>query len=265
MSFISRERDSIFLKRYRTLDESKNYSILLSLMQNIPSQDEVTVVNKLPENIEAIIQSNLSLVCKENGKILYNVLNRLYGHYKDYNEGLSYISAFILCIVDEDQCYWVVRHIIDNIYQSNIWTQSSTELLTEIEVISHIVDTERPDVSLFMKNKGLKYNLFISEYLYKLFINVMERDDLLLFFIRLFTVDQPLMYIYGVIINTLIELCGSAETTVWNMLNKLSSISPSKYSIKCSADIPLHRLISRASVEFIASRNYDSDSDYDSE
>lgn len=206
--FLDREASNLLvLKNYRDIKRSPEYDNFLNMLKercsSLPPHKniECKIADK---GIHRIIREDVyRSVCEDNYADVIYVLTQVYLTHNNYCQGLSYIASFFCCFLDPVNVVKIIKYIIE-IYGTNIWTSELNGLHVEIAVIDSIIDATCPEIKSYMNKHNLRLDFFIQKYLYSMFINVLDSDNIIKFFTGYF--ESGPEYCYKVIIAILKKL-----------------------------------------------------------
>lgn len=236
--FFEREirlNNNLVLKKYKNIKCIKLYNKLINLeiIKEISNSklelNNFENINLIPNNISNLIKNDVErcVIDDDNKCILNNVLSYIYINNKNYNQGLSYIATILLSLTDDIK-YTInlLLYITNNLFDRNIWTLELNGLYEEIYVIKNLLKLETKEI---MNSINLNMLFFIQKYIFTLFINIFDSDNLLLYLYNIFNFKNyhyyVITYIIDNIINNISKIKDYQYLTMDIILNKFSIIN----------------------------------------
>ena len=195
--YLSQENRLIFYKTFINIVELKNnlknqfskyeikgdiYNETLSLAKDLINSDEQF------KNIHQQINKDINRTFyvdkfKEgNGKEMLDNILTLVAFIKPeigYCQGMNFIvGALINFIDDEETCFWIFLHFLDNIGLKDLYLQNMPEYLIKLYQLNYFIKEFFPKMHHHLKTNAINLDIFFSKWILTIFSNFLSFDTL---------------------------------------------------------------------------------------
>ena len=96
-----------------------------------------------------------------------------------YCQGMNFIvGALINFINDEETCFWIFLHFIDNIKLKDLYLQNMPEYLIKLYQINFFIKEYYPKMHHHLKTTRINLDIFFSKWILTVFSNFLDFDTL---------------------------------------------------------------------------------------
>ena len=194
---LSKENRLIFYKTFLNIKELKDnllnqfasYDIKESIYQNILilAKDFISKDKKFLSIYQQINKDiNRTFYTEKfkngNGKeILNNILTTIAFIRPDigYCQGMNFIvGALINFLDDEETCFWIFLHFIDNIELKSLYLQNMPDYLIKLYQLNYLIKENFPKMYNHLKTNRINMDIFFSKWILTIFSNFLSFDTL---------------------------------------------------------------------------------------
>ena len=195
--YLSQENRLIFYKTFINIVDLKNnlknqfskyeikgeiYNETLSLAKDLINNDEQF------KNIHQQINKDINRTFyvdkfKEgNGKEMLDNILTLVAFIRPeigYCQGMNFIvGALINFIDDEETCFWIFLHFLDNIGLKDLYLQNMPEYLIKLYQLNYFIKEYFPKMHHHLKTNSINLDIFFSKWILTIFSNFLSFDTL---------------------------------------------------------------------------------------
>ena len=194
--YLSQENRLIFYKTFINIVDLKNnlknqfskyeikgeiYNETLSLAKDLINNDEQF------KNIHQQINKDINRTFyvdkfKEgNGEMLDNILTLVAFIRPEigYCQGMNFIvGALINFIDDEETCFWIFLHFLDNIGLKDLYLQNMPEYLIKLYQLNYFIKEFFPKMHHHLKTNAINLDIFFSKWILTIFSNFLSFETL---------------------------------------------------------------------------------------
>ena len=195
--YLSQENRLIFYKTFINIVELKNnlknqfskyeikgdiYNETLSLTKDLINSDEQF------KNIHQQINKDINRTFyvdkfKEgNGKEMLDNILTLVAFIKPeigYCQGMNFIvGALINLIDDEETCFWIFFHFLENIGLKDLYLQNMPEYLIKLYQLNYFIKEYFPKMHHHLKTNSINLDIFFSKWILTIFSNFLSFETL---------------------------------------------------------------------------------------
>ena len=193
----SPENRLIFYKTFINIDELKNnlisqfstyliqdniYNRILSLARDLTKSDEKfrNIHQQINKDINRTFYTDKFKY--SNGKEMLDNILTLIAFIRPeigYCQGMNFIvGALINFINDEETCFWIFLHFIDNIKLKDLYLQNMPEYLIKLYQINFFIKEYYPKMHSHLKTTRINLDIFFSKWILTVFSNFLDFDTL---------------------------------------------------------------------------------------
>ena len=191
------ENRLIFYKTFINRDELKNnlinqfssYEIKDNLYSNVLSLAKESINKEVKfKNIHQQINKDINRTFYTdkfkfgNGKEMLENILTIIAFIKPeigYCQGMNFIvGALINFINDEETCFWIFLHFIDNIELKDLYLQDMPEYLIKLYQLNYFIKENFPKIHHHLKTNRINLDIFFSKWILTIFSNFLSFETL---------------------------------------------------------------------------------------
>ena len=187
----------IFYKTFINIDELKNnlkmqfskyeikeklYNNALSLVKDLTNRDEKfkNIHQQINKDINRTFYTDKFKY--SNGKEMLDNILTLVAFIRPeigYCQGMNFIvGALINFIDDEETCFWLFLHFIDNIGLKDLYLQNMPDYLIKLYQLNYYIKENFPKMHHHLKTNRINLDIFFSKWLLTIFSNFLPFETL---------------------------------------------------------------------------------------
>ena len=183
-TFINIEELKNNLKNQNSLIEIKDYSYnnILSLAKDYINKDEKfkSIHQQINKDINRTFYTDKFKF--GNGKEMLDNILTLMAFIRPeigYCQGMNFIvGALINFINDEETCFWIFLHFIDNIELKDLYLQDMPEYLIKLYQLNYFIKENFPKIHHHLKTNRINLDIFFSKWILTIFSNFLSFETL---------------------------------------------------------------------------------------
>jgi hypothetical protein len=162
-----------------------------SLIENLPNVDVEKYESELKNLPEAdrihIHDAERTFKDTDNRQKLIRILNLLNQRFKDYHQGLSYVTSFLLLTLDEATAVTILTHLFnDEKYIVDYWKSQSIASATDAYVFDKLMKTHFPEVHAHLVKNAILPETYCQKWFVGLCVHVLPFEALFTFYEHFF-------------------------------------------------------------------------------